>query len=151
MRRTITDTADRLRNTDTLTVDGKPALILNIDDAATPARPARLALTVSDPHGCLADLNAGYVTYLDAGDTVTFEPGSTHLADVAGRRPGGPTDGQIAGILAFESANPIGRVTSYTLFSDEAIEQRRAELAAERAANPVTNESVRAMLADLHR
>ncbi|MFG1659123.1 hypothetical protein ACGFIY_21580 [Micromonospora chersina] len=87
---TITDTADRLRNTDTLAVNGQPQLVLDIADAATPARPARLAVTVCDPHGSLADLDAGRVIYLDAGDTVTYRPGSTHLADVAGRRPGGP-------------------------------------------------------------
>ncbi|MET8278337.1 hypothetical protein [Micromonospora sp. NPDC005174] len=151
MRRTITDTANRLRNTDTLTVDGKPQLILDIADAPTRARPARLAITVCDPNGSLADMDASHVIHLNAGDTVTFEPGSMHLADVAGRRPGGPTDSQIAGILAFEAANPNGRITPYTLFSGEAIEQRRAELFAERAANPVTNESIRAMLANLHR
>lgn len=89
MRRTITDTADRLRNTDQITVNGKPALVLDVTNAPTDARPARLAVTVCDPHGSLADLNAGYVIHLDAGEFVAYRPGGTHLADAAGRRPGG--------------------------------------------------------------
>ena len=89
MTHTTTDTADRLRNTDTLKLNGKPLLVIGIADAGTNARPARLAITVCDPHGSLADLDAGHVIHLDAGEIVTFKPGATHLADAAGRRPGG--------------------------------------------------------------
>lgn len=84
-----TDTADRVRATDTLEVDGRPMLVTDITGAATPARPARLAFTVCDPHGPLSDLADAHTVHVDAGDTVRFQPGSTHLADATGRRPGG--------------------------------------------------------------
>ena len=88
MPRTITDTADRIRNTDQITVNGKPALVLNIAAAATLARPARIAVTVCDPSGSLADLNDTRTVHLDAGEIVTFTPGTTmRHADAAGRRP----------------------------------------------------------------
>lgn len=86
----ITDTADRLRNTDQILTGGNWALILDITPAPTSTRPARLAITVCDPNGSLADMNAGHLIHLDAGDTITYRPGtSMRLADATGRRPGG--------------------------------------------------------------
>lgn len=61
----------------------------------------------------------------------------------------GVTTEQMAHLLSFECSR---RRTPkpYVLLSDKSIEQRRAELAAERAVNPVTNESIQALLARIH-
>jgi hypothetical protein len=86
--RLTTDTADRLRPTDTLHTDGARWLVLEISSVPTATRPARLAVSVCEPYGSLSDLADAHTVFVDAGDTVTYQPGSTHLADVVGRRPG---------------------------------------------------------------
>ena len=87
--RTITDTADRIRTCDQIPLNGKPVQVADVAFAPTANRPARLALTVFDPNGSLADLNDTRTVHLDAGEIVTFTPGTTmRHADAAGRRPG---------------------------------------------------------------
>lgn len=89
MRRTNTDTADRLRNCDLLLVDGKPMLVTDITIGS---KPGLLEVSVCDPNGSLADLDAPTALPVYAGDTVTFRPGNTHLTNSVGIRPGGPAN-----------------------------------------------------------
>lgn len=84
---TRTDTADRLRISDLVLIDGTWVLIEDLASASSPAHPGRLALGVVDPHSSWATQPT--TVHIYAGDTVTYRAGSTHLADCVGLRPGG--------------------------------------------------------------
>lgn len=87
MFRTITDTADRIRITDQILLGGQWLLVENIADAQTPTHPGRLALHVIEVWESLAATPR--ISHVYAGETVTFRPGNTHLANAVGLRPGG--------------------------------------------------------------
>lgn len=63
------DTVDRIRPTECFRLDGKVWGVESVALAPTVARPARVALTVIDPAGSMAQ--TGEVIYLDAGEIVT--------------------------------------------------------------------------------
>jgi hypothetical protein len=87
-KRAIIDTADRLRVTDQIEVDGRWLLVEEIADDSTQAHPSRLKLALVDPNGRTFHDDDLTHRHIYAGETVTFRPGSTHLADATGQRPG---------------------------------------------------------------
>lgn len=95
-----TDTADRLRTCDELFIDGglaeqhptaagKWLLVEEITDAGNHIHPARLAVTVVDPHGPLFGSGNARTVYLYAGETCTYRVHNPHMLGTVGIRPGG--------------------------------------------------------------